>query len=61
MALERICRRLSDQGRKAGRKGRRGVKVSPGDHDIEVVYLPTFSLDTLQVYKVAVDGRLQCF
>lgn len=30
-------------------------------HAIEVVYLPTFSLDTLQVYRVTIHGRLQPF
>lgn len=30
-------------------------------HAIEVEYLPTSSLVTLQVYRVTIDGRLQPF
>lgn len=43
--------RIRMERRKAG-------GVPPGAHAIELVYLSTFSLVTLHVYRVPIDGRL---
>lgn len=49
-------------GRKGGKEKKKIVRPPPpSSHGIKVVRLPTFSLDTHQVYKVAVDGRFQSF